>query len=89
MFEYKGRTYEPAGKVKGDFFQISRRLRRDSSTPNNYNNPNGYSYIDFYAISGECTDDLFRCIETGYYYIPCEHELMIYCNENGSFYGYN
>lgn len=34
-----------------------------------------YSHATFYAMMGNCDDDLFLC-DNGKIYIPCEHELM-------------
>lgn len=37
-----------------------------------------YSYKDFYKAMGNSEMDIFKCIENGRLYIPCEHELFIY-----------
>ena len=35
-----------------------------------------YSWKEFYEASGDSQLDLFRCIENGKLYVPCEHELF-------------
>lgn len=37
-----------------------------------------YSHEAFYEAAGSKTCDIFRCVENGKLYIPCEHELSIY-----------
>jgi len=37
-----------------------------------------YSHKGFYAASGNSTADIFRCIENGRLYVPCENELCQY-----------
>lgn len=37
-----------------------------------------YSHKAFYEASTDKTCDIFRCVETGKLYVPCENELFIY-----------
>jgi len=37
-----------------------------------------YSHGGFYAASGNSTADIFRCVENGKLYVPCENELCQY-----------
>ena len=35
-----------------------------------------YNWKEFYEASGDSQLDLFRCVENGKLYVPCEHELF-------------
>ena len=35
-----------------------------------------YNWEKFYEASGDSQLDLFRCVENGKVYVPCEHELF-------------
>ena len=35
-----------------------------------------YSWKGFYEASNDNQMDLFRCVENGKLYVPCEHELF-------------
>lgn len=37
-----------------------------------------YSHESFYAASTSKTSDLFRCVENGKIYIPCQNDLQEY-----------
>lgn len=37
-----------------------------------------YSHRAFYEAAGDKTCDIFRCVENGKLYVPCENELFIY-----------
>jgi hypothetical protein len=39
---------------------------------------NDYSHAAFYSASGDSQADIFRCVENGRLYIPCENELFRY-----------
>jgi hypothetical protein len=74
VFTYKGKKFIPAVlRVHGDFFSITRNceyilLERDRD---------GYSWADFYKAAG-CDYDLFKCLDDGRIYIPCENYLFRY-----------
>lgn len=86
-FQYSGLHFTPlTQKLKGDFFQITRRLR--SVGIGNYPwSHTPYNYDDFYkqaTPAGGENADLFLCSEDGLVYVPCLNELMLYQNPNGS-----
>jgi hypothetical protein len=37
-----------------------------------------YSHASFYAASGDSEMDIFKCVENGKVYVPCENELFEY-----------
>lgn len=87
-FEYGGYHFIPVRQFstsENDFFKITRRLRSDrelgffaadyyGSGSQKYH----YSYDDFYAASTDKECDIFRCVENGRLYIPCQYELQQY-----------
>lgn len=80
-FLYAGMHFVPMEeKPKGGFLAITRHCRSVgignypwSDTPYNYN-----EFYKLAATVGGGAADLFRCVETGKVYIPCENELMQY-----------
>ncbi len=87
-FEYGGKHFAPVrkfGKKDGDFYQITRRLRSDREfgffRADYYGKDSQkaeYSHEGFYAASTDKTCDIFRCVENGKLYVPCENELQEY-----------
>ena len=87
-FAYGGRHFLPVrkfGKTDGDFYQITRRLKRDlefgffrSDCYGRDGQKAEYSHEGFYAASPDKTCDIFRCVENGRLYVPCEYELQEY-----------
>jgi len=86
-FEYGGlhfipeRQFEPAGKHHS-LIHVS-RLRLDVELgfckkgyayPSKFN----YSHEGFYAASTDKKCDIFRCVENGRLYVPCENDLQLY-----------
>ena len=61
----------------------SRRQRRDEElgfckSGNGYESKYPYSPEGFYAASPDKECDLFRCMENGKLYLPCENDLQEY-----------
>lgn len=87
-FAYGGKHFVPVRKFEkkdGDFYQITRRLRRDMELgffrADYYGKGSqkaDYSHEGFYAASTDKTCDIFRCVENGKLYVPCEYELQEY-----------
>lgn len=85
-FVYNGYTFIPHRKLseieKGlDIYNTTRilELRRDPELGMwNYDNRKvDYNYDEFYKIADAIEDaDIFYCVETERYYIPCENELF-------------
>ena len=86
IFEYGVHHFIPERQFtreEDDFFVISRRQRRDKElgfckSGNGYESKYPYSPEDFYAVSPEKECDLFRCMENGKLYLPCENDLQEY-----------
>ena len=70
----------------GDFFQITRRLRldiglgifREGYCRGEETGVVPYSHAAFYQASTEKEYDIFRCVENGKLYVPCEYGLQEY-----------
>lgn len=83
-FEYGGRHFTPYRQFvqrDGDFFKITHSLTSNSQIGFcNYEQRRkfDYSHKDFYKASTDKTCDIFRCLEDGLLYVPCENELFIY-----------
>lgn len=87
-FEYGGKHFVPVRqftKEDGDFYKITRKLRSDLELgffqADYYGEGSkkvDYSHKDFYAASTDKTSDIFRCMENGKLYVPCEYELQEY-----------
>jgi hypothetical protein len=85
MFEYQGFHFEPMGKVKGDFFSITRNCANPLlSKSDKWQNDNPlfrvcdtYSHKGFY-LTAQSEDDIFLCKEDGKVYIPAENYLFRY-----------
>ena len=83
-FSYAGMNLVPIKeKPRGSFSAVTRRCRSVgignypwSKTPYNYN-----EFYKLAAAVGGSDSDLFRCVETGIVYLPCENELMQYKKE--------
>lgn len=84
VFFYGGYHFRPVGQFppkESDFFKITRKLRRDNSLKlTDYDKERGFTYSHeaFYAASTDKKCDVFRCVENGRLYVPCEHELQQY-----------
>lgn len=86
MFEYGGFHFIPERQFTADenrFDKITRRLRIDPAMGfcrlgYAYVSRYPYSYKDFYAVSPDKNCDLFRCVENGKLYLPCENDLQEY-----------
>jgi hypothetical protein len=83
IFEYGGyhwRPYRKFEKRDGDFNKQMNRVSSDRSLGiATYDwGKTEYSHASFYAASGESEADIFRCVENGKLYIPCENELFQY-----------
>jgi hypothetical protein len=89
MFEYQGYHFEPVGKVKGDFFSITRNcadplFSKNDKWQNDWWNANAlfracdaYSHEGFY-LAAQSEDDIFLCKEDRKVYIPAENYLFRY-----------
>lgn len=86
MFVYGGFHFVPERQFTArerDFFKISRRQRIDRDLgfcrPDYaYESKYPYSHEAFYEASPDKECDLFRCVENGKLYIPCENDLQEY-----------
>ena len=82
-------TFKPVRqfeKNEGDFFDITRRLKRDDELGMMKEDYYGrqkhpYSHKEFYAASTNKTADIFFCLETMKQYVPCENEMQEYVTE--------
>ena len=85
-FEYGGYHFIPERcftKGEDNFFAISRRQRIDKELgfcrPGySYESKYPYSHEGFYAASPDKECDLFRCVENGKLYLPCQNDLQEY-----------
>ena len=88
-FQYGGKHFMPIREFEqkdGDFYQITRRLRLDVELGiyrEGYGLTEGmgtvpYSPEAFYQESTDKTCDIFRCMENGKLYVPCEYGLQEY-----------
>lgn len=85
-FEYGGYHFVPERKLTADennFANISKRQKIDADLGfcrENYAYPSKhpYSHEAFFAAATEKNCDLFRCVENGKLYIPCENDLQEY-----------
>ena len=85
-FEYGGYHFIPERSLRpdeADLFSISRKVKTDEDLgmfdkgfPKAGKVP--YTWKGFCAASPDKRADLFRCVENGKLYIPCEHELAEY-----------
>lgn len=57
---------------------LAARRRCFISNLNLYESKYPYSYDSFYAASPDMECDLFRCVENGKLYLPCENDLQEY-----------
>ncbi len=88
-FLYQGLHFKPLRqfeKNEGDFFDITRRLKRDDELGMMKEDYYGiqkhpYSHQEFYAASTDKTADIFFCLETMKQYVPCENEMQEYVTE--------
>ena len=87
-FVYGGKQFIPVRQFhgkEGDFFAITCRLRTDLELgffQEDYYGKGSkkadYSHESFYAASTDKNCDIFRCLENGKLYVPCEYELQEY-----------
>lgn len=91
-FEYGGMHFIPYSKL-GKFNCLSELLLRSDSLLgfHDYDYPEKgqpskfpYSHKSFYEAVNNSPMDIFRCVENGKLYIPCEHELFIYEGKRNS-----
>lgn len=88
-FEYGGYHFIPERsltKAENDLYKISRIQCIDKEMglckPRySYESKYPYSHTSFYEASSDKKCDLFRCVENGRLYIPCENDLQIYIEE--------
>lgn len=89
IFIYGGNHFIPERAFTardGDFFKISRRLRldvelgifNDGYWQGDRKGKISYSQAEFYRAATDKNCDLFRCVENGKLYVPCEHGLQEY-----------
>ena len=70
-------------KAENELSEITKKLRTDLELGFHKLNVYGknryeYDYQDFYAAATDQNSDLFRCLETGKLYLPCENALQEY-----------
>lgn len=88
-FKSQGYHFKPLRQFTekdGDFYDITRRLKRDVELGMMEADYAGkqkhlYSYKGFYAASPDKEADIFLCLENQKEYIPCQHELQEYMPE--------
>lgn len=84
-FAYGGRHFIPEKQFKAidDFHSLVPKLRLDVELgfckkgyayPSKFN----YSHEGFYAAATDKECDIFRCVENGRLYVPCENDLQLY-----------
>lgn len=86
VFAYGGYHFIPERQfteAENDFVAISRRQQIDTELglcePGYaYESKYPYSHASFMAASPDKDCDLFRCVENGKLYLPCEHDLQEY-----------
>ncbi|EOS38956.1 hypothetical protein C808_02273 [Lachnospiraceae bacterium M18-1] len=85
IFEYHGFHFEAAGYLPAgsEMHEImGNTVSKNELGMSDYEDGKlPYSYGSFYEASTAKTADVFRCIETGKYYLPGEHELLEYVGE--------
>lgn len=89
VFEYGGYHFIPERQFtaeENEFGKISRRLKLDTEMGlcregYVYESKYPYTHDGFYAASPNKNCDLFRCIENGKLYLPCENDLQEYLPE--------
>lgn len=91
-FEYGGMHFIPHSKL-GNVNCLSELLLRSDFELgfHDYDYPEKghrskfpYSHKSFYEAMNDSHMDIFRCVENGKLYIPCEHELFIYEGRRGA-----
>lgn len=88
-FLYQGYHFMPVRQFtekEGDFFEITKRLKRDvelgmMDADYQGKQKHSYSYDEFYTVSTDKKADIFFCLETMKEYVPCTHELQEYITE--------
>ena len=86
VFEYGGYHFVPERQLmahENSFQAVSHRLRTDRELGfcrkgYAYESKFNYSYDEFYMASTDKECDLFRCVENGKLYIPCQNDLQEY-----------
>ena len=89
VFEYGGKHFIPERQLKGkenEFTEIAKKLRIDTELGfckkgYAYESKFDYSYGRFYTAATDQDCDLFRCVENGKLYIPCQNDLQEYVME--------
>lgn len=88
-FEYGGYHFIPERQLtrqESHIHEIAKHQRVDADLglckkDYAYESKFDYSYEDFYKSATEKEFDLFRCVENGKLYIPCENDLQEYVEE--------
>lgn len=88
VFEYGGKHFLPVGVIgqKTTLYEQTNHISTDRDLKiwdkNNetvYGKAKvSYSHSDFYAACKNIKCDIFKCLENGKNYLPCEHELFEY-----------
>lgn len=89
IFEYGGYHFIPERqftKAENSILKIAQRQRLDlelgfCKPDYEYESKYPYSHESFYAASPDKECDLFRCIENGRLYLPCESDLQEYVEQ--------
>lgn len=91
VHEYGGWHFEPHSKL-GKVYRLSDVILEtdremgmfDYSRPEKgYISKYPYTHESFYRAMKNSQMDIFRCVENGKLYVPCEHELFIYHGMRG------
>lgn len=80
-FSYNGKNFIEYKKFRKNqsFSEISKHLKSDRVLKfSTYEWVNGWSHEEFYKASFDSEYDIFKCVENGILYVPCENELFIY-----------
>ncbi len=81
-FEYGGKPFIPERRFEPQGQYHSRiplsHMREDTELDLNGLDEFAYSHSDFYAASTTKDCDIFRCMEDGRLYVPCEDGLQLY-----------
>jgi len=83
VFKYGNYHFKPYRKFErrdGNFIKQMKNVSSDRSLGISIYNwgKTDYSHASFYAASGGSKVDIFKCIENGKVYLPCEGELFLY-----------
>ena len=84
VYEYRGFHFIPYSKLGVVYSMRDIILRSDPELGFSDGDYSGikskyaYSHENFYKAVNDSKMDIFKCVENGKLYVPCDHELFIY-----------